>query len=263
MAAKTWSNLIVMVSLMLLCLSPLFGLSEEQFEWRGSVAAGQTVEVKGVNGKIEAGPTNGSEVEIVALKKGKKNDPGEVEIQVVPHEDGITICAVYPSSGEPNECRPGKGGRMSVKRNDVQVNFTVLVPPNVHFVGRTVNGNVSAEDLTADVQAYTVNGDIDVSCDGTALAQTVNGSIEAAMYSGLADDLSFETVNGSISVRLPSNVDADVVAATVNGSLETDFPLTVKGKWGPKKIKGTLGAGGPELSLKTVNGNVRLLESAQ
>lgn len=255
--------ILIAIAVLLLCGGAVFGLAEEQFKWQGAIASGQTVEIKGVNGRIEASSTSGSEVQVIAVKKGKKNDPSEVEIQVVPHEDGLTICAVYPSSGRPNECLPGKGGHMSVKKNDVQVEFTVLVPANVNFVGRTVNGSVSTADLTADVQAYTVNGDIDVSCDGSALAETVNGNIEAELYSGIADDLSFETVNGSIAVRLPSGVEAYVEAATVNGSLETDFPLTVTGKWGPKKIKGTLGAGGPELSLKTVNGNIRLLESAQ
>lgn len=261
--AKKTGPILIAIAVLFLCGGVVFGLAEEQFEWQGSIASGQTVEIKGVNGGIEASSTSGGEVRVIAVKKGKKSDPGEVEIQVVPHEDGLTICAVYPSSGAPNECRPGKGGRMSVKKNDVQVKFTVLVPANVNFVGRTVNGSISTDDLTADVQAYTVNGDIDVSCDGSALAETVNGSIEAELYSGIADDLSFETVNGSISVRLPSGVEADVEASTVNGSLETDFPLTVKGKWGPKKIKGTLGAGGPELSLTTVNGNIKLLESAQ
>jgi hypothetical protein len=44
----------------------------------------------------------------------------------------------------------------------------------------------------------------------------------------------------------------------VNGSITTDFPLTVQGKWGPRKAHGTIGGGGRELSLETVNGSVEL-----
>ena len=47
-------------------------------------------------------------------------------------------------------------------------------------------------------------------------------------------------------------------AETVNGNISTDFPLTIQGKLNPKHISGTIGSGGRELGLKTVNGNIEL-----
>jgi hypothetical protein len=45
----------------------------------------------------------------VATKHGRRSDPAEVEIEVVEHAGGVTICAVYPSPGSrPNECRQGR-----------------------------------------------------------------------------------------------------------------------------------------------------------
>ena len=39
------------------------------------------------------------------------------------------VCAVYPSrNGQPNECKPGHGGRMNTRDNDVNVSFVVRVP---------------------------------------------------------------------------------------------------------------------------------------
>jgi DUF4097 and DUF4098 domain-containing protein YvlB len=65
-------------------------------------------------------------------------------------------------------------------------------------------------------------------------------------------------VNGSINIELPDGVNAEVTARTVNGDLETDFPLTIQGRWGPRKLTGTIGDGGRDLSLETVNGSIRL-----
>ena len=63
------------------------------------------------------------------------------------------------------------------RNNDVKVDFTVIVPAGVAFVGRTVNGGVKAIDLTGDVEARTVNGNITLATGGYARAKTVNGSI--------------------------------------------------------------------------------------
>src|SRR5262249_13343428 len=159
-------------------------------------------------------------------KRGRRSDPSEVEIKVLEHAGGVTICAVYPSpaNSRPNECAPGGGGHMSTRNNDVEVTFEVRVPKGVGFVGRTVNGGVDAVDLPGDAEAYTVNGGVRVEAGGEARAETVNGSIRAVM--GRAEGssaLSLKTVNGSITVELPSSTNADLHAETVNGSIETDF----------------------------------------
>ena len=234
---------------------------DEDFQWRGRLAAGQTLEVKGVNGDVDASPAAGDEVEVVAVKSGRRSDPALVKIEVVPHAGGVTVCAVYPSSawGKSNACAPGEGGHLGSNNNDVEVRFTVRVPRGVRFVGRSVNGGVSAEGLEEDVEAYTVNGGVRVDTRGNARAETVNGSIAAAL--GRADwsgSLSFTTVNGGITVDLPGDAGADVRAETVNGSIETDFPLSVKGKFSSRRLAGTIGSGGRELKLETVNGSIHL-----
>lgn len=230
------------------------------FEWRGTLAAGETLEVRGVNGDIEAVPASGGEVEVRAVKRAKRSDPASVRIEVVEHDGGVTVCAVYPTppGKRPNECRPGGGGS-SVEDNDVAVDFTVRMPPGAVLEAHTVNGDVAARDLGGDVDASTVNGSVDVSTAGSARARTVNGSIDVALGRLPAGgDLRFETVNGGITLRLPAGAGAEVEAETVNGDLDTDFPLTIQGRWGPRRLHGTIGDGGPRLRLETVNGGIRL-----
>ena len=233
----------------------------QDWSWDGRVAPGQGVEIKGVNGDVKAAPAVGDRVEVTAVKKARRSDPASVQVKVVEHAGGVTICAVYPTrEGEaPNECRPGERGHMNVQDNDVSVSFTVRVPAGVRFVGRTVNGSIEADGLTGDVAAHTVNGGVRLSTAGKAEAETVNGSITAAV--GQADGtepLSFKTVNGSIALDLPAGVGAEVRAATVNGEVHSDFPLSGQARVSRRHLSGTIGGGGRPLALDTVNGSINI-----
>ena len=236
--------------------------AQGEFHWKGQIAAGKTIEIKGVNGDVSAVAGSG-EVEVTAVKHARNSDPDEVKIEVVPSEEGVTICAVYPSDGRrENMCESGDHGHMNTHDNDVRVNFTVRVPAGVRFAGHTVNGEVDAANLSGDVEAHTVNGSIRVSTSGSAEASTVNGSITASVgRAQWTDALEFHTVNGGITLELPANVSTEVRASTVNGSIETDFPLTVTGRLGPRRVTGTIGSGGRRLALETVNGSIRLRKS--
>jgi len=235
--------------------------SAQSFRWAGRLAEGASLEIKGVNGDISATPASGSEVEVVAEARGRRSDPGTVRIERIEHEDGVTFCAVYPTpeGKRENECAPGSGGRMSVDRSDVVVDFEIRVPAGTHLVARTVNGGVTALDLGGDVFANTVNGGIEISTTGFAQAETVNGDIDVEMGSpDFAQGAEFSTVNGSITLDVADGVDADVRAQWLNGGFESEIPFTLDGRIGKRSARGVLGDGGPELSLETVNGSIRI-----
>ena len=238
-------------------LMPATLAATEEFDWSGSVRAGQTVEIKGVNGNIEAEPSTSGQVEVHALKRGKRDDPSEVRIEVVEHEGGVTVCAIYPDKDY--TCTPGEGG-LGARDNDVEVRFTVLVPPGANFAGRTVNGNVDADSIDGNVEATTVNGGIEATASGWITATTVNGGIDVIM--GRTDwdgELRLKTVNGSVKVVLPSDASADVRMRTANGEINSDFPVDMRGKYWNNRADGTIGSGGRELEIESVNGGVRLV----
>ncbi|MEJ2371882.1 MAG: DUF4097 family beta strand repeat-containing protein [Gemmatimonadales bacterium] len=231
--------------------------SDDDFEWSGTIAPGDQIEIKGVQGTITASGTSAGQVEVSATKSGTQDDPADVTIEVVQHSGGVTICAVYPDvpGQDPNECLPGLQGNNSTQNNDVQVAFTVSVPAGVVFVGRNVAGAVVANDLQSEALLSTVAGNVSVETTEIAEAVTVSGNVTASI--GRADwgrDLEFGAVSGSIDVEVPSNTNAEVVAGTASGTITSDFPLT-----GPATQKtGTLGSGGPTLTLGTVSGNITL-----
>jgi len=244
--------------------TPTFEPPQQQsadFRWHEPLAAGRVIEIKGINGNVEATPAAGGEVEVVAVKRSRRGNPDDVRIEVVRHAEGVTICAVYPNveGREPNTCAPGPNGRSNVQNNDTSVNFIVRVPAGVRFTGKTVNGSVEANDLSADVETRTVNGNINVSTKGLARATTVNGSITVVMgRADWTDELEFKTVNGGIDLSVPASLSAQVQVKTLNGDITTDFPMTVTGTFSKRRLNGTVGSGGRDLLLETVNGSVQL-----
>ncbi len=228
--------------------------------WKGTIAQGGVLEIKGVNGDIKAAPASGGEVEVAAVMRGRRSNPADVRLDIVQHGDGVTICAVYPSpDGEANSCQPGNGGRMNVRDNDVTVTFTVHVPAGVRFAGRTVNGGITAEALSSPLSAETVNGDITFATSSYGAAKTVNGQINGSIGSAdWSEALTFKSVNGSVTIALPADAGAELQATTVNGNISTDFPVSSSGVVNKRQLRGTIGSGGRTLEISTVNGSVTL-----
>jgi len=253
-----------LTALALLAAAPA---TAQDFDWKGRIAIGKWLEVKGVNGAVRASAATGGEAQVTARKvAGDRGEPEDVEIRVVEHEDGVTICAVYPTpprARRENTCEAGEHWSSSNQDNDVRVHFTVRVPAGVKFRGTTVNGEMEAEGLAADAVVSTVNGSVRVSTTGFAEAHTVNGSIHATMgRADWSDEADFRTVNGSIELTFEAELHAELRAETVNGDIESDWPVTVHGRFGPKRVTGTIGRGGRVLHLETVNGDITLKKSS-
>jgi hypothetical protein len=94
----------------------------QDFHWSGRLAAGKRLEIKGVNGSIRTTAAAGDEIDVSAHKTARHSDPDEVKITVVPTDEGVTICAVYPTprrADRENSCEPAScsAGRPSTARS--------------------------------------------------------------------------------------------------------------------------------------------------
>lgn len=208
-------------------------------EWSGVIAQGDRISVVGVSGPILASFTTGNETVVRWTKSGNESQFSLVSIDVEPDADGVVIIADYPDGD-----------------TDVDVTFEVEVATGVDFFGTVVSGNVEADDLESDVFAITVSGNVTVSTTEVAEATTASGNTTASIgRANWGRDLTFASVSGSIDVEIPSNTNAEVDAETVSGSITSeDFPLSGTAT----RQTGTLGTGGPTLTLGTVSGNIRL-----
>lgn len=233
-----------------------------QGSWSGAVAQGASVEIKGIGGAIRASASSGSEVVVSWTKRGRHDDESAVRIEVVEHDEGITLCAVYPDvpGWGANECLPGLASNMHVENNDVEVAFVVSLPDGVHLIARNIAGDIEARGITGNVFGYSIGGDIDITTSGLAAATTMSGSITASL--GLATwdrDLAFTTMSGNVRVTVPANTNADVWAASTRGRVTSDFRLT---ELSAGRMRGTLGHGGRRLTLTAIDGDVTLKRGA-
>ncbi len=87
----------------------------------------------------------------------------------------------------------------------------------------------------------------------------MNGSVIARF--GKADwpgTLHLATVNGRIELEVAGDLNAEVSTNSVNGNVQSDFPITIAGRMRRGSLHGTIGRGGRELELTTVNGDMEL-----
>lgn len=257
----------VVISVGLLVSAPRGSLAApaKEFSWQGPIAAGHTLDLRGIHGPIHAVRAAGREALVRATKKHRHLDPDVVRIETHEDEGDVYFCAIYPghTAGSPNPCTSIRGrdnrSRRDENRAPVLVEWRVEVPAGVRFVARTVNGDIEIDELAGPVEVATVNGSVELATRGVAEATTVNGSIEARMGAGrLPHDLSFRTVNGSVVLLLDDGIGAAVRAESLNGEFESDFPVTVEGRLHRNRVRGTIGGGGPLLSMATVNGSIEL-----
>ncbi|MCF3963903.1 DUF4097 family beta strand repeat-containing protein [Streptomyces fuscigenes] len=140
---------------------------------------------------------------------------------------------------------------------------TTLVGLSGRVLAETVSGSVEAQAVTGALKFHSVSGDLTV-VEGTGSsvrADSVSGNMVLDLDpAGDPTDIHLGTVSGEVAIRLPHPVDTEVVANTASGSVHSAFEdLRVTGKWGAKKITGTLGSGNGTLRAATVSGSIALL----
>lgn len=239
--------------------------TDDSFRWSGRATSGQWIFLRNLNGGVRVEQGTGDQIQVRAVKTWRRGDPAAVRIQVTrygPSDRDVLVCALWTENTVCTEdeyrTRNSSGNRN--RNNDVNVQFIVSVPRGVHIRGETVNGGVDVSGATGQVIAGAVNGNVTATSSGGPVeARSVNGNVYARMGDlGGTEDLSYETVNGNVVVEFSGTLNADLEMSTVNGGFETNFPLPLRGRINPKHLRATLGEGGRNIKLSTVNGNVEL-----
>lgn len=159
--------------------------------------------------------------------------------------------------------------------NRVRVDFTITVPKQFNVELHTAGGRIQTDDLSGDVFARTsggaisvgnIDGDVDLKTSGGSIrtediygeidAHTSGGSIDVTFARQPTEDASLRTSGGSINARFPENVQIDINASTSGGRVSTEFD--VDGRIKKRSIEGEINGGGPEISLHTSGGSVRV-----
>lgn len=143
-------------------------------------------------------------------------------------------------------------------RDSWSVAFELMVPRATALRLRASNGGIRLQDLTGEVNARTTNGGISlVGGAGRVHGETTNGGlrIELSGATWEGDGVELRTTNGGVQIRVPADYSAELEFATVNGGMQFDIPIVVEGRI-DRRIRTTLGSGGPLIRATTTNGGV-------
>jgi hypothetical protein len=239
--------------------------TENDFHWSANLKPGQTLEIVGRNGGINASGAAGESAQVQGTKE--THGDSKVFVEVVEYSDGVTICAVYAKDATPGRCHRGgadsedsHGWSWHGERS--KLSFNVQVPRGVTLKALTTNGGIRCHEMNSVVEASSTNGNVDVSTSEWTSARTTNGSVTVNMGSAKwTGEVELLSTNGSVHASLPAAAEFKVRASTTNGGIHTDFPVTVLGSFGSKDLSGTVGAGGRDLRVATTNGGIELRKS--
>lgn len=205
-----------------------------------------TFSIKEMNGNVAIEGWDESEAEVKIIKRGGSiADRQRVQVRSSNNDDRLSF-----------RTSPIRGG-------DVEVRYEVKLPRGLRQVEiNTVNGEVKIEDISGAVEVKAQNASVELSnVSGVTAVKLVNGRIKAD-YDGveLSGPQQLSTVNGEINVNLSDDLDADIQAKTVSGNIELDgdFRFKVEKKIVGQEAAGRVGDGGQPISIKTVNGPIKM-----
>jgi hypothetical protein len=245
-----------------------------------------TLDVRVTSGAIRVVGDEGADVRVEATTKiSAETDEAARAAErgmAIEFSDGAVTVAAVVRDEDGSTCGARGSDRRPAwwdrRRYEVTVDFTIRVPRETRVRLCTVNGaGVRVEGTSGDFDVESVNGGVTLDrLRGSGRGTTVNGAVVATFAETPRSASLLKTVNGDIEVTLPADASADLRLKTFNGGLFTDFdvePQAAKAEAAPRSQSGRfvyrsrsfttvrVGRGGPEMTLDTFNGSVRVLRA--
>jgi hypothetical protein len=262
--------------LLTVMLVPALADVEDRSSDTKTFPGGRLVILDNVNGSIEAIGYEGNDVRLevskhIQAESAERLDAAKREVKLDMQQSGDTV-KLYVDG--PFRCNGnnGCGGGWRHEGYSVQYDFKLRVPSAGRVDLYTVNhGDVIVRGIGGGFDVRNVNGRIEMTdVAGAGRAHTVNGPVKVVFAKNPTGPSSFETVNGDIDIAFRKGLAADVRMQTMHGGMYTDFEVSTlpaepaaaerqNGKYVYRRGGSTgvrVGAGGAELKLKTLNGDI-------
>lgn len=249
-------------------------------------ASPRTLEVRTIMGAITVEAYDGKDVEVVINKTvyGRNREDletanREVKLDTTDNGGAVTLIVRYPQGATCGD-KHSHWDRKDSWDYDVRYDFTIRVPKDTRLELCSINrGDIDVSGTRGDYSIHTINGRITMAdVGGSGEATTINGRVTAAFSVAPHDTSTFKTINGDVVLEMPDALSADLRMKTFNGGLFTDFEVQAlptqmnvsTSRQGNRFVYRTngftsvrAGSGGPELTLETLNGDVRVLRKSK
>ena len=256
---------------------------QEKIEKTFAMPAGagrRTLEIDNVWGSIEVVGTASDQVRVTVNKSIRAESKGKIEqakkdvtLDITQQADALKLYVNGPFRCNCHDCGRSRDDDGYV----VKMDFQVHVPRDVDIKIKTVNeGHVAIRDINGSFLVRNVNGEIQIrNIAGSGTARTVNGPVKVSFRQNPREASDFETVNGAVELAFARDLAADFKFKTFNGGIYSDFPVTALPVEGIKEehhgakvifradryTGGRVNAGGPQIKVENLNGDIRILEN--
>lgn len=209
------------------------------------LASSATFSLKGINGNVRIEGWDEAEAEVRVIKRGGSVEDRQAVRVKSSHSNDLLSLETVPADG-----------------SGVDVRYEVKLPRGLRHVQiKTVNAGVKVTDMAGTIEVKAQNASVELEdVSGASIIKLVNGQIKASYDEALTGPQELNTVNGKIEVEMDDGLSADIDAHTVSGSIELDgdFGFKVEKKIVGQEASGRIGSGGQPVSIKTVNGPIRI-----
>ena len=215
--------------------------------------------------KIEINTTQKDDVIEVSTRNPTKTaftgigyyvSPSAKLIASVPRNTNLTI-----RTSDGNVVIERVNGRAEIRTGDGSIRLTETTG---ELLAETTDGNIQIDDCSGRMEIRTNDGSIRLSGTPTKLrARSDDGNVAFRIRTGatMTEDWMIDTGDGSISLELPEGFAAEIEADPgSDGRVRNDLTLAnVTGGTREKRaLKGSLGAGGRKLLIRTGDGTIHL-----
>jgi hypothetical protein len=205
---------------------------------------------------------------------------GEREVVLDTRDGDSTVEAIVEDQAQTCGDNTASWNGRRRPRYSATFDFDVVVPAETDLVLCTINGeSITVSGTRGDFDISNINGYITLDrVAGSGRATTINGPVKATLLTAPRADSVFKTLNGDVSVTWPADLAADLYLKTRNGGLYTDFDVETMasrrasagerrdGRFVLRSNEFTsvrVGRGGPDITLETFNGDVRVLRASR
>jgi len=247
-------GLLLLTSAALCCAGPLAALGTER-TWRKTftLPPGAQVSVENVQGGIAVEGWDRAQVAATVVIRCAKPTDQIDQVQVAAELTGsrLVFHTLYPQGLD----------------TPIRVDYHLRVPRQVRLAGlNTLAGDIAVNDVEGSLEARSLHGDIaGFNISGAVVAHALTGNILVSL-DALPDrhlPVTLGTINGNVQLVLPAEANANLELSTLAGKIIGNYPFQVSDTPGDRTRRARVGAGGTEVQLRTVKGDIRVSQQTE
>lgn len=208
------------------------------------LARGARVEVAGIAGPVEVAVVEGNTATVHVVRSGQTREDLDCYRTVV-EGDANRLEIRHEQFDRCGSIKAGQSVKLSVPRH-----------VNLHL--STIAGAVNVGAIEGVVKLTNIAGPVVVTNAQSAEMSSLAGGLTMHIERLNARGMHIQGVAGAVDLQVGESLDADVVVNDMLGKLVAETPRAKVSKVDDSNYRVKLGAGGAEISVSGVTGNVRV-----